>query len=144
MAQYESAVKGFFLKSFIKLGETFAEMLGVSGLTKSGIGGSEVVGEMELAEGVTFQLQPTPSAKRTEAYFSKPVVDLKGLEEKLGIGEGGEAFGDVIPFLKLPYGPFHRIGGFGNVFAGHHQTELGVILLYHVEYPVDGLGRLFL
>ena len=119
-------------------------MLRGSDLTESGVGGSEVVSEMELAQRVALQLQPTPSAKRAEAYLSQPVVDLESVEEKLGIVEGGEAFGDVIPFLKLPDRPFHGIGGFRDIRAGHHLAELGIILLYHVEHAGRRLRCLFL
>jgi hypothetical protein len=48
-------VKDFSLTYRIELVETFAKMLGVSDLTKSGVGGGEVVGEMEPAEGVALQ-----------------------------------------------------------------------------------------
>ena len=71
-------------------------MLGVLYLTKSGVGWSEVIGEMELAERATFELQATPSTERSEAYLPEPVVNLEGLEENLGVVEGSEAFDDMI------------------------------------------------
>ena len=67
---YFEIVNTFFRKSSTFLKETFAKMLGGSDLTNSGVGGGEVVGEMELAEGAALQLQPTPPAKRAEAYLA--------------------------------------------------------------------------
>ncbi len=63
-------------------GETVAEMLMASDLTLSSMGRGEVVGKLQFANRVAFQLQTAFSPKRTKADLPQPVVDLEGVQEK--------------------------------------------------------------